>query len=57
MKMRIEISKEIANIIQCCANTKVLDDDETMKFCDKFCPLGGACLEYWTGDDSLNKEE
>jgi hypothetical protein len=55
--MRIEISKEIADVIHHCANTKVLDDDETMKFCDKFCPLGGACLEYWTGDDSLNKEE
>ena len=40
MKKRIEIVDEVVKVIE---------------FCES-CPLIGACLEYWTGDDTENQD-
>lgn len=52
--MRIELTNEIAKAIEYC---QFLKNDTVSDICKKYCPLSGACLEYWTGDNSLNKEE
>lgn len=48
--MRIEITNEIEKAI---TNCPILD---TNMNCMGSCVLAGACLEYWTGNDSGNKE-
>ena len=52
--MRIELTNEIIKAIT--MNCPLSKNDLTTD-CDKHCALVGACLEYWTGDDSCNKEE
>lgn len=44
--MRIELTDEVVKAIESCKRPISID-----------CPLFGACLEYYTGDNSLNKEE
>ena len=51
--MRIEITSEIEKAITMACPVPPLDD----RNCFGKCALAGACLEYWTGDDSENKEE
>ena len=47
MSKRIELTTEvILQIVSC----EAIDAREC-----EHCPLGGACLEYFTGDDSENK--
>lgn len=50
--MRIELTNEIVKAITCCCPLENYDSAET---CDKHCALAGACLEYYTGDDSNNQ--
>ena len=50
--MRIELTNEIVKAI---TNCPILDTN--MSCIGSCCVLSGACLEYWTGDDSENKEE
>lgn len=49
--MRIEITKQIASILEKCpfGDVDCWRDD-----CFEHCPLAGACLEYFTGDNSEN---
>lgn len=47
---RIKLTDEICQILEVCP--KVSEDEDV---CEMHCPLFGACLEYWTGDDSRNK--
>ncbi len=52
--MRIELTDEIVKAItMTCPYIKTGD----LRECEEKCALAGACLEYWTGDDSMNKEE
>lgn len=51
---RIELTNEIVKAITTACPLKATDSSEQ---CDKRCALAGACLEYWTGDSSANKEE
>lgn len=49
---RIELTNEVCKIIEFCPRiVEQISSDE----CEKYCPLSGACLEYWTGDDTANK--
>lgn len=53
--MRIELTDQIKMILltNCgLKGAKWLDSEQC-----KNCVLNGVCLEYWTGDDSLNKED
>ena len=52
--MRIELTNEIVKAItmNCPLSTGNLATD-----CNEHCALAGVCLEYWTGDDSCNREE
>lgn len=50
--MRIEITHEIEKAIT--MNCPLSENDSSEK-CSERCALAGACLEYWTGDDSENK--
>jgi hypothetical protein len=52
-KMRIEITNEIEKAITMACPVPAGDD----RNCFGKCALAGACLEYWTGDNSENKEE
>lgn len=52
--MRIELTNEIVKAIT--MNCPLKDDDPSL-FCFERCALAGACLEYYTGDASKNKEE
>ena len=52
--MRIELTNEIIKAI---TMNCPLSKNDLATDCDKHCALAGACLEYWTGDDSYNKEE
>lgn len=47
----IKLTDEICQILELCPKVES-GDEET---CEKHCPLFGACLEYWTGDNSCNK--
>lgn len=49
--MRIELTDEIVKAI---TNCPIID---TNMNCTGNCVLANACLEYWTGDDSCNKEK
>ena len=49
--MRIEITNEIEKAITMACPVPAGDD----RNCFGKCALAGACLEYWTGDDSENK--
>lgn len=51
--MRIELTNEIVKAITMCCPLSPQDDDGE---CFARCALAGACLEYYTGDDSANKE-
>ena len=51
--MRIELTNEIVKAIEFCK----CPPNENCENKFNYCPLAGACLEYWTGDDSANKEE
>lgn len=50
MNKRIELSKEVIDSLKACSYP-VLEEH-----CDT-CPLYGACLEYFTGDDSCNQDK
>lgn len=47
--MKIELTDEIIKVIENC------DCDNSYNDCDIHCPLTGACLQWFTGDDSENK--
>lgn len=53
--MRIELTDQIKTILltNCGLKGAKWPDSEQCKNC----VLNGVCLEYWTGDDSLNKED
>ena len=50
-KFRIELTDEVVKAITMCCP---LENDELSEHCDKRCALAGACLEYYTGDNSEN---
>ena len=52
MKTRIELTDEVIKAITMCCP---LAHDDNTELCDTHCALAGACLEYYTGDDSQNK--
>ena len=52
--MRIELTNEIVKAIT--MNCPLKDEDLSC-FCSERCALAGACLEYYTGDASENREE
>jgi hypothetical protein len=54
MKVRIELTNEIEKAIT--MNCPLKDSDDSSK-CFGRCALAGACMEYYTGDDSENREE
>ena len=49
---RIELTEEIKKAITTCCPVP-LDCDQD---CFKHCALAGACLEYYTGDNSCNED-
>lgn len=49
--MRIELTDEVVKAIT--VNCPVPPDHSSSK-CFEQCALAGACLEYYTGDDSQN---
>lgn len=49
---RIELTEEIRKAITTCCPVP-LDCNQD---CSKYCALAGAYLEYYTGDNSYNKE-
>lgn len=51
---RIELTKEVVKAITMCCPLPPCDEGEK---CFAQCALAGACLEYYLGDDSQNKEE
>jgi hypothetical protein len=51
---RIELTDEIVKALTMTCPIKPTDSAE---LCETHCALAGACMEYWTGDDSANKEE
>ena len=52
--MRIELTDEIIKAI---TMNCPLSLDESAEVCFNHCALAGACLEYYTGDNSENKED
>jgi hypothetical protein len=52
-EMRIELTDEVVKAIT--ANCPVPPDHSSSK-CFEQCALAGACLEYYTGDDSQNSD-
>ena len=50
--MKIELTNEIVKVIEFCPHL----EKTPFEICVNYCPLMGACIEYWTGDDSKNKE-
>jgi hypothetical protein len=52
--MRIELTNEIVKAITMTCPLPKEDDGE---HCFINCALAGACLEYWTGDNSCNRED
>ena len=53
-KTRIELTNEVVKAITLCCPLAPTNSSE---LCDRRCALAGACLEYWTGDNSQNQEE
>ena len=54
-KKRIELVNEVVKAIEFCPFGEDFSD-ERAKLCMN-CVLMGACLEYWTGDDTENQDE
>lgn len=52
--MRIELTNEVVKAI---TMNCPLDPKESGCHCFERCALAGACAEYWTGDDAMNKED
>ena len=52
--MRIELTDEIVKAI---TMNCPLPKYDLATNCDKHCALAGVCIEYWTGNNSYNKEE
>ena len=52
-EMRIELTDEVVKAIT--VNCPVLPGGDDSK-CFEQCALAGACLEYYTGDDSQNSD-
>ena len=50
MNKKIELSKEVIDFLEACSYSELEEHCGT-------CPLFGACLEYYTGDDSYNQDE
>ena len=50
--MRIELTNEVVKAIT--MTCPYLNTD--LRNCKQKCALNGACLEYWTGDNSLNND-
>ena len=50
--MRIELTDEVIKAIT--VNCPVPPDNDSSE-CFKQCALAGACLEYYTGDDCMNR--
>lgn len=48
-KKRIELVNEVVKAIESCKHA-----EDGSEFCGS-CPLMGACLEYWTGNDTENQ--
>ena len=48
---RMKITEELIEIFEACGD---LDGEIDPEECEK-CPHFGACLEYFTGDNSCNK--
>lgn len=53
-KPRIELTDEVVKAITMCCP---LDPSDSSESCLSRCALAGACLEYYTGDNSENQEE
>lgn len=51
---RIELTNEVVKAI---TMTCPLAPSEDSEECFAKCALAGACLEYYTGDNSANREE
>lgn len=51
--MKIELTDQICQILETCPMLEKTGEEST-SLCEKVCPLVGACLEYWTGDDTAN---
>lgn len=51
---RIELTDEIVKALTMTCPIKPTDSAE---LCGTHCALAGACMEYWTGDDSANRGE
>ena len=51
---RVELTSEVEKAI---TMNCPLTDSEGGAHCFEHCALAGACLEYWTGDDSHNQDE
>lgn len=54
-KKRIELVNEVVKAIEFCPFRKDFSD-ERAELCMN-CVLMGACIEYWTGNDTWNKDE
>lgn len=50
-KNRIELVNEVVKALESCEHA-----EDGSEFCSS-CPLMGACLEYWTGDDTENQDQ
>ena len=53
--MRIELVNEVVKAIEFCPFREEFSDERAL-LCEN-CVLEGACVEYWTGDDSYNQDE
>ena len=50
MRKRIELTEQIIEILENCSFSELEEPCGT-------CPLFGACLEYYTGDNSENQDK
>ena len=50
MNKKIELSKEVIDFLEACSYPELEEHCGT-------CSFFGACLEYYTGDDSCNQDE
>ena len=53
--MRIELVNEVVKAIEFCPFREDFSE-ERANLCEN-CVLMGACIEYWTGDDSCNRDK
>lgn len=51
--MKIIITDEIEKVLTNCPYRSTENPED----CENHCPLIGVCMEYWTGDDSANRED